>query len=497
MQYRYNDNTQNYAGAGTGGSGTGGNGANPVEKTPATTGLPGTGSGGGGGSVDSDDDAANFTGGAGADGIVVITYEIFGDKELDPPPEISLTAVSYQSTNWTATLDYRLGWAGVDEDFCNVYVIYSFDYDSLAAGEGVRVPVGEGVVGLGEGDFEVPLTGTNYYVRLVAETPGGLSAYSPEVLSFEVPGLNEDLASWHEAESGALGDGHAEIVYRFHWDRAHKDTVRLFLLWSEDEAALLGDGAGANVFEYGQGYVLDGVRQGALSFFDPRLKRGRTYYTRLKCMDEVGSRTAYSPEMLPFSIPEVVARLTLGPFDAAGGSVAGVTTTGDSYPVGAEVVVSASPASGYYLAGWKVASSAGELAAAGFAPSSVGRQRYALVLEEDTVIVPVFKELETMILRGVQRYPWNNLVDVDYYLKEDATDARLVFTVTDEVSGLTTTMRSFRDNADVSRTITVSGAPALRAPGWHRITWDANADGVAVFSRNITYTLRVCQGVER
>ena len=496
VQYRYNDNTQNYAGPGTGGSGTGGTGANPVEKTPATAGLSGTGSGGGGGSVDVDNTAANYVGAAGADGIVVIAYEIRGDEEMESEPQISLTAVSYQPTNWLATVEYRLGWAGVDEDYDTVYVIYSESYEDAAAGIGTRVPVRADVVGIGTGDFEVPFTATNYYVRLVAETQSGLSVMSDEILMFEVPGLNEDRTAWHEAASGELADGHAEIVYRFHWDRAHKDSVRLLLLWSEDESALHGDGANAFVFEYGQGYVLDGVQQGTLSFFDPRLERGKTYYTRLKCVDELGGRTAYSPEILPFSIPEVVAWLTLSP-NYANGTVSGVTTTGDAHPIGSEVVVSATPASGYYLAGWKTASTAGELASAGFAPNSIGRTRYALVLEEDTWIVPVFKELETMILRGVQRYPWNNLVDIDYYLKDDVTNARLVFMVTDEVSGRTVTMRSFRDNTDVSQPITVGGTPALRQPGWHRITWDANADGVAVFSRNVTYTLQVCQGVER
>ncbi|MBR1588922.1 MAG: hypothetical protein IJ658_11430, partial [Kiritimatiellae bacterium] len=497
VQYRYNDNTQNYAGAGTGGSGTGGNGANPVEKTPATAGLPGTGSGGGGGSVDADNTAANHIGGAGADGIVVIAYEIRGDKDMEPEPEISLTSVSYQPTNWTATVDYRLGWAGIGEDLNTVYVLYSESYEAAAAGIGVRVPVGRDVVGLGTGDFEVPFAATNYYVRLVAETPGGLTMYSPEILDFEVPGLNEDRVHWREAESGELADGHAEIVYRFHWDRAHKDAVRLCLLWSEDESVLYGDGAGANVFEYGQGYVLDGVHDAALSFYDPRLARGKTYHARLKCVDETGGRTAYSPEIIPFSIPETEARLTLGAFPAAGGAVAGVTPTGDLHPIDTEVAVAAIPASGYYLAGWKTARSAEALDSAPFAPNSAGRARYAFVLAEDTWIVPVFRELETTILRGVQRYPWNNLVDIDYYIKEDATNARLVFTMKDGTSGLTVTLRSFRDNADVSRPVSIGETPALRAPGWHRITWDANADGVAVFSRNVIYTLQVCQGMER
>ena len=497
VQYRYNDNTQNYAGAGTGGSGTGGSGANPVTKAPAASGMPNTGSGGGGGSVDVDNATANYVGGAGADGIVVIAYEIRGDRELEATPEISLTAVSYQPTNWLATVDYRLGWAGVGEDLNTVYVLYSTSIEDAVAGVGTRVPVGSDVVGMGTGDFEVPLTATNYYVRLIAETPGGLSVMSKEILMFNVPGLNEDQAVWREAASGELADGHAEIVYRFHWDREHKDTVRLFLLWSEDEFALQGDGSGAFIFEYGQGYVLDGVQQGTLTFFDPRLERGKMYHTRLKCVDEVGGRIVHSPEVLPFSIPDVLARLTLGPFDGTGGAVSGVTTTGDAYPIHSEVTVSATPASGYYLAGWKMASSAAGLETAGFAPNSIGRTRYALILDEDMVIVPVFKELETMILRGVQRYPWNNLVDIDYYIKQDATNARLVFTVTDEISGRTVTMRSFRDNTDVSQPIKVGGTPALRQPGWHRITWDANADGVAVFSRNVTYTLQVCQGVDR
>ncbi len=90
-----------------------------------------------------------------------------------------------------------------------------------------------------------------------------------------------------------------------------------------------------------------------------------------------------------------------------------------------------------------------------------------------------------------QRYPWNNLVDIDYAVEGDVAGWTLAFAFTNEVTRAVTTPATFRDPADT----TVAATPALAA-GTHRITWDANADGFALFATNTTWTLTAIQGGE-
>ena len=90
-----------------------------------------------------------------------------------------------------------------------------------------------------------------------------------------------------------------------------------------------------------------------------------------------------------------------------------------------------------------------------------------------------------------QRYPWNNLIDIDYAVEGDIAGWTLAFAFTNEVTHAVTTPTTFRDPADT----TVSATPALAA-GTHRITWDANADGFALFATNTTWTLTAVQGGE-
>lgn len=90
-----------------------------------------------------------------------------------------------------------------------------------------------------------------------------------------------------------------------------------------------------------------------------------------------------------------------------------------------------------------------------------------------------------------QRYPWNNLVDIDYAVEGDIAGWTLAFAFTNEVTHAVTTPTTFHDPADT----TVSATPALAA-GTHRITWDANADGFAFFATNTTWTLTAIQGGE-
>lgn len=502
VRYMTANGNNNWSSAGLGGSSVGGDAANPKEKIPATSGVPNTGSGGGGGSIDStsgDGSSALWQGGDGADGIVVISYVVHGQDNPSAEPHIELTSADYTDPlNYLATLGYRVDWAGEDAETCNVYALYSTVSNELAECKGTLVSLGE-LIGTGTANYEVSYTATNFFVRLKAENPNkpGEFVYSDEIRNFNVPGLNLHSAKWTEAEDRVLANGHAEFGYGFHWARELSDTVRLELLWSANVDDLKGEATGASVtaFMYGTGKVLPGVEKGALQFSDPRFERGKTYYVRLRAVDADGSRTVLSPEIESFVVAEHMVTLTLGS-EYKGGSVQGAHTTGDSYPEKTQVTVTATPDGGWYIVGWKIAYSEEELATAEIAPNTEGRTVLTLVMMQDTWILPVFDwPVDLRVARGVQRYPWNNLVDIDYYLAQDVSNARLVFFA--EIDGKKIQLKTFRDNAAVDNVIRIGQQSDLLKEGWHRVTWDANADGVAQISKNVIYTLSICEGLER
>ena len=71
-----------------------------------------------------------------------------------------------------------------------------------------------------------------------------------------------------------------------------------------------------------------------------------------------------------------------------------------------------------------------------------------------------------------QRYPWNGLVDIDYTITDD-----------DTTPGIDDNLEVLMVDHDVlpavtNRAITFLQAPLPLTAGMHRITWDANADGV-------------------
>ena len=70
-----------------------------------------------------------------------------------------------------------------------------------------------------------------------------------------------------------------------------------------------------------------------------------------------------------------------------------------------------------------------------------------------------------------QRYPWNGLVDIDYTV----TDAS-AFGVDDNLEVLM--VDKSLTPAVTNRAITFLQAPLPLTAGRHRVTWDANADGV-------------------
>ena len=84
-----------------------------------------------------------------------------------------------------------------------------------------------------------------------------------------------------------------------------------------------------------------------------------------------------------------------------------------------------------------------------------------------------------------QRYPWNGLVDIDYTIE----CAEGAFGVDDNLEVL------MIDNsvtpAVTNRAITFLQAPLPMTPGKHRITWDANADGVTTYVENATFRVKI------
>ena len=109
--------------------------------------------------------------------------------------------------------------------------------------------------------------------------------------------------------------------------------------------------------------------------------------------------------------------------------------------------------------------------------------------------------VETRIIRARQRYPWNNLVDIDYTVSEkDAIDYRLVFTVTyEDENGATRTvqLKSFVKNADGETPQRLGQKPDLRKAGEHRVTWDSAADNIRIKGKNVQLRLMACEGDER
>ena len=101
------------------------------------------------------------------------------------------------------------------------------------------------------------------------------------------------------------------------------------------------------------------------------------------------------------------------------------------------------------------------------------RNIVAAVLAVMTAIVTVEAEGATLTVDQVrQRYPWNGLVDIDYTIGDDGVAV-----------GIDDNLEVRLVNCDVTPAVTNIAAHFLQVPlpmtvGSHRITWDANADGV-------------------
>lgn len=186
----------------------------------------------------------------------------------------------------------------------------------------------------------------------------------------------------------------------------------------------------------------------------------------------------------------------LGQF--TGGRVSGVTIYKDSYRSNSIVTVHGIPDSAYYLDGWKIN---GEVI-----PNTERLYIFSFTVTTNILISPIFIPVQTKIIKVQQRYPWNNLVDIDYSVSEkDAVDYRLVFIATyiDE-NGVERNLqlKSFVNNSgkdDEGRyeEQRLGLKPNLRKAGEHRVTWDSAKDGVRLKNGSISLRLIACQGDER
>ena len=185
----------------------------------------------------------------------------------------------------------------------------------------------------------------------------------------------------------------------------------------------------------------------------------------------------------------------LGEF--TGGRVSGVTVYNDSYRSNSVVTVHGIPDSAHYLDGWIIN---GEKV-----HDSEQQYIFSFTVNCDITIIPIFTPVETKIIRVRQRYPWNNLVDIDYSVSEkDAVDYRLVFIASYEEGGTNVTkqLKSFVKNSGKNEQgkfeeQRLGWKPDLRKAGEHRVTWNSAKDGVRLKDTPISLRLMACEGDER
>ena len=185
----------------------------------------------------------------------------------------------------------------------------------------------------------------------------------------------------------------------------------------------------------------------------------------------------------------------LGEF--TGGRVSGVTIYNDSYRSNSVVTVHGIPDSAHYLDGWIIN---GEKV-----HESEQQYIFSFTVNCDITITPIFTPVETKIIRVRQRYPWNNLVDIDYSVSEkDAVDYRLVFiaSYTENGTNVTKQLKSFVKNSGKNdqgkfEEQRLGWKQDLRKAGEHRVTWDSAKDGVRLRGAPIALQLMACEGDER
>ena len=180
----------------------------------------------------------------------------------------------------------------------------------------------------------------------------------------------------------------------------------------------------------------------------------------------------------------------LGKF--TGGQVSGVTVYGDSYISNSVVTVHAMAESAHYLNGWMIND---EVVA-----DTAQQYVFSFTVTTNITLTPIFQPVITQIYRARQRYPWNNLVDIDYSVAEtNAVKYRLVFLATYEENGKTNTiqLKTFRKNANVDEVQRLGNRADLHRAGDHRVTWDSAADGIELKGKKVHYRALACEGEER
>ena len=211
--------------------------------------------------------------------------------------------------------------------------------------------------------------------------------------------------------------------------------------------------------------------------------------------DGVAHNTIGAATIVPMLDPEKPHRpgifeVRLGDF--TGGKVSGVTVYGDSYISNSVVTVHAMAESAHYLNGWIINGKV--------MPDTAQQYIYSFTVHTNIVLTPIFQPVVTQIYRARQRYPWNNLVDIDYSVAEtNAVKYRLVFLATYEENGVTNTiqLKTFRKNANVHEEQRLGDREDLHRAGDHRVTWDSAADGVELKGKEVHYRALACEGNER
>ena len=294
--YKQNVAEGSFTKRGAGGSGIGGDAADVRNGIPASSGGENTGAGGGGGSMTMDATAPEtwWQGGHGGDGVVLIAYEIHGRDPISEDPRIEMTRCVYDpdvGDTGLAEIDYRAYWAGIQASTNDVYVLYStVGEEDIAAGNGERILIATGAIGIGTTNFVPPAVGYTYWIRLVARKDASSYMYSDEIASFTVPAVTLNGVSWQGTSTNAV------VEYKLH-DKA--PDSHLYCYWSETRALLEGDapptGEGVRFLDLGTGM------SGATTFTVPAsegLDRSRVYYFRLAAGDDGGLRHPLSEEIL-------------------------------------------------------------------------------------------------------------------------------------------------------------------------------------------------------
>ena len=316
--YAYSGDANGFTKPGAGGSGVGGNAADVKNGTLATSGVANTGAGGGGGSmsgVNNNNDTTYWQGGNGGDGVVLIAYEVHGRDPVADDPRISMTRCAYNEDDIIADIDYRVYWAGIQNDVSDILIHYSTvssnelnDTDS-----GVLLKVAESAVGVGSFVFTPPEVGYTYWVRLVARKHASSYSSSEEIASFTVPAVTLNGATWTESKTSPSED-FATVSYKL-FDT--NEVTHLYCYWSENESALEGDvpPSGDDVYLLDLGVNANTNLSGKTSFKLPAaegLVRNRTYYIRLAAGDAQGIKHSLSEAIVALDTAEKPIALLSG-----------------------------------------------------------------------------------------------------------------------------------------------------------------------------------------